>query len=273
MQWLVESDVHSEDMEELRNCIEGAGDKFIPARYVPFEKFNYLSLVDVKEPVMTLGSLQLCRDVLQSGVKIGAYANFKKLECSSYYPHFHKYLVNQDYLMMPFGSLLPNKENLYNWLGSDECIFIRPSSGFKQFTGAVVEYNNFERDINSFGFYDFDVNLMCVVARPRNIIDEFRFFIAGKEPIGHSSYRINGKLNHNGSASNEMFDFVTKVLDEVSYRPDPIFAMDIGVFKDGSFGIVELNSFSASGLYGTPKLFMLSRARQHILKDLQENYV
>lgn len=274
MQWLIETDIHSEEMDSFKDIIEANGDTCVFGRYVPFEKTDYNKLITQRdEPVMTLGSLQLCRDVRNSSLKIGAYCNLKNLECSSYYPHFQRYLINDPYVMMPYGSLLRSKRSLYEWLGGEEKqIFIRPSSGFKQFTGCVVHISNFEKAIESFGFYEFDPSLMCVVSECHPIRDEYRFFIAGNEIIGSTSYRINGEINHDANIPVVILRFLTEVLDNVKYRPDPIFVIDVGLREEGGLGIIELNGFSASGLYGVDRKFLIDRAREHILRDFEENY-
>lgn len=272
MLWIVETDIHYEDMDDIESIITGMGDKIVKGRYTPFENLDYSNMVKGEAPVMTLGSLQLCRDILKSDVKIGAYANFSNLRCSSYYPRFQNYILNHQSFFLPYGSLVANKDLIYTSLGNNDCVFIRPDSGFKQFTGQVIEYKNFEKDIESFGFYDYDPSMMCVVAKPINVRHEFRYFVSKEAGIlGVSSYRVDGHINHNHKSSSMMDRFVSQIITTMDWHPDPIYTMDVADLGS-CFGIVELNSFSASGLYGVDKKKLLAGARDVILYDYKTNF-
>lgn len=274
MLWLIETDIHYEDMSEIESIISSMGDILVKGRYVPFEKIDYKNIVKGNEPVMTLGSLQLCNDILRSNVKIGAYCTLNNFKCSSYYPRIQEFLLNNNSIFMPYGCLVKNKNLIYNAVGNNDCVFIRPDSGFKQFTGQVVEKKNFEKDIESFGFYDYDPSMICVIAEPVNIKSEFRFFVSKETGIlGSSSYRIDGHIRYDVNPSRDMNRFVSQILLIMDWHPDPIYSMDIAELSDGSFRIVELNSFSASGLYGVDKKKLLSSARDVIMYDYRENYV
>ena len=52
--------------------------------------------------------------------------------------------------MLPYGELKRKKDYLFKLFGDNDFIFVRPDSGFKTFTGDVVNYNNYENSRISF---------------------------------------------------------------------------------------------------------------------------
>lgn len=280
MLWVFQGQLNSYEDKEFESIVKHIGDDFLQIK--PFgstkEIFDLTSLNEQSAiyNVMCFGSLTFCKKVYSLGDCIpGVYCNLKNFHCTKYYSYFYKYLINKNCIFLPFGCLKESKDRIYDMLGSGDCIFIRPSSGFKEFTGVIVDKYRFEKDLACFGHTEFDADMMCVVAEPRNIINEYRFFIANDEIVGKSSYRINKAIDHYVEVPEKVINFVEDVLQNVKWRPEPLFVIDVGEYRlngEDHIGIVELNSFSASGFYGIDKKSFIEKTKEQILKNIEEDY-
>lgn len=271
MLWVFQGQLNSEENKEFESIINDIGDKFLQIE--PFGSPKKIN--STGEEVVIFGSLSFCSKAINEEFVPGVYCNLEKLKCSSYYPYFYDYLMNKNHIFLPFGCLKGSKDRLYDMLGVGDCLFIRPSSGFKDFTGQIVDKYRFEKDLDSFGHIDFYKDMMCVISSPKNILSEYRLFIARNEIVGKSSYRINKAISHHEKVPLSITDFAIEALVNVEWRPEPLFVMDVAeYYEDGEvkIGIVELNSFSTSGFYGIDKKSFIKKTRKHILLDIEENF-
>lgn len=134
----------------------------------------------------------------------------------------------------------------------DEDIFIRPSQDLKHFSGQVI---NTKECIAWFkdamacdmsGTYKIDEDLMVVLAEPKTIQAEWRWFIVGGKVISGSMYRAHGQMNKE------------KVIEETVIREAQTFAdgwlphencvMDLALV-DGKMKVIEFNCINSSGFY------------------------
>jgi hypothetical protein len=250
--WIVENDVFDEDLGPLVDEIKRQGMEVVEIKYVPFESGSYDHFKD-NDCVIFYGSLNLMRQLQRQKPWVpGGWCNFQNFECTTYYAHFGKYLLNDRYIMMPLAEVKRRKDELYHPPLSSEFhpIFIRPSSGFKTFTGKVVLEKDFEKDFEWFDEFATPESIV-VIADPWDIKAEYRFFVANKQVIASSSYRIDGKLNYDALVPDGARDLAIKIAAE-EWEPDPLYVIDIccheGRLGDG-FYLMEINSFSCSGLY------------------------
>jgi hypothetical protein len=87
-----------------------------------------------------------------------------------------------------------------------------------------------------------------LVASPRPIAREWRVVVARGQFIAASQYRSESQIDVSPGCPREVRAYVEALLAEVAYRPDPIFMMDVCTSGDELY-LLELNSFSCSGLY------------------------
>ena len=66
--------------------------------------------------------------------------------------------------------------------------------------------------------------------------------------VAACQYYEQGELAVVPGLSGEVEQFAQRALDEVDWRPDPIFILDVGQTDDGP-AIVELGGFSCCALY------------------------
>jgi len=154
VKWLVEDTVFEENIGPLIDEIKRQGMVVEKVKYVPFQGGEYFDYFDDNDCVIFYGSLnlmvQLQREV--SWVPCG-WCTLKNFECSTYYAYFGDSLLNSDYAMMPVSELVRQKEFICDVFGDEGSVFVRPSSGFKQFAGKLVACNQLTLDELEYGFY------------------------------------------------------------------------------------------------------------------------
>jgi len=182
-----------------------------------------------------------------------SWCNLINFKCSSYFPMFGKYLINNKYVMMPFSEFIRQKHDVTLYLNSDRNpsrwkdmeIFIRPDSGRKTFSGQIFPYS----DIENHPIYPLISNdCMVILAPPKKIEKEWRFIVVEERVITGSQYHDNFEIKIESGYDPKAFEFAQIVVNETKYQPDPAYIMDIGKTKEG-FGVVEINSFSCSDIY------------------------
>jgi hypothetical protein len=251
VKWLIEKNVFDEEVENMVQIIQDQRHECKFISYVPFEGSDkFLSLFDEEDCVIFYGSLQMANEVKRKAKWIpGLYCNLPAYECSFYYPYFGYRLLNEKYIMLPFGELNRRKDFLLDTLGVDHSLFIRPNSGFKLFTGQVVTRATWEKDLKLLGFYDVDPECLVVVATPFKLAREWRFVIANGKVISGSQYRNKkNKLEKTSILPLSIWDFAQNTVNEVNYSPDKVWVLDI-CESNNELYVLEVGGFSTAGLY------------------------
>jgi len=254
--WLLEKDVFDENLASLKEAITSQGMEFkewdVTSWGVwPTQEGDdaILNLFQPEEDcVIFYGSLQTARRLQQKAKWIpGVYATLPNYECTHYYAYLGKYLLNSDYVMLPFGELNRRKDWLLKTLGNNGCLFIRPSSGFKIFTGKVVYKETWDKDIELLGWYDVEPEKTVVVAEPRNILKEWRIVIVDKKVVTGSLYRSCGTVDQQSGLPQDVLDYANEIASQ-GFQPDRAWTADICQVSDG-LQLLEIGSFSCAGLY------------------------
>ena len=180
--WLVEQHIFDDVEEALREEVEGQGHQFMIA-YDNLTNEDYNELFTPDDCVVFYGSLQLARRIqTETRFEPHIYCTFKNYECTSYYPHFAPYMLNQQYVMLPIGDLRRQKEWLAATVGKYGSFFCRPNSGAKTFTGQVVHLETFEKDYEMMRFYDVSEEELVVVSGNSRLQHGSRVRVAGGLP-------------------------------------------------------------------------------------------
>jgi hypothetical protein len=249
--WLLETDVFHENLKEMVKEIKRQGMRVEIASYLATTSDNtYLDLFYENDCVIYYGSLNFANQVRREAKWIpGVYYNKPAFNCSSYYPVLgkNKLLNARWYAMMPYADLIRQKEWLLEHLGEDGCVFIRPDSGSKSFTGKLVTEEDFERDVNYFSFYGTQPSDICVVARPTNIDAEWRFVVVEGRVITGSQYKLDNKVNVEYDYPPEALKLADKAA--ANYSPDPVWCVDVCRTRLGNYYLLEIGCFSCAGLY------------------------
>lgn len=255
--WVIEKDIFQENLARLTKVLDKRGIPHVQATYVPFASAIELDGVQPDgRPYFVYGSLQLNRALQRNripGWESGAlmFCNLPAFECTRYFPCFGEHIVQKDYVMLPLGEMDRRKEFLFDTLGSNGCLFVRPNDGFKSFCGQVISEDTWTRDMNTLKLYDAFPETLCIVARPQNILREWRLVIAEQDDfqvvVAHSQYKHNDQLTILQETPKEVLTYAESLLNS-GYEPDSMWTMDIAETADG-LGLLEVGSLSAAGWY------------------------
>jgi len=158
-----------------------------------------------------------------------------------------EWFFNSESIYLPFGQIM-SKIDFINKVYGDR-LFIRPDSGFKSFTGFNVNIEDLEFELSSRAqtepvFYD----ELCLVAKEKQILGEYRFVICDKKVVTGSQYRYDGVLDIRIDVNSDALKMAEKVAQH-PWQMDTCYVVDIFLDALGAPSIGEFNSFSSSGLY------------------------
>lgn len=272
--WLIEKHVFEDNVDSLVKEIKNQGMDIKMVSYAPFESSKkYLSLFQKESCIVFYGSLQMASQIKKEATWVpGVYANFSQFECVAYYPVFGDFLLNNNYIMLPYGELIRRKDFLFDVLGNNGSVFVRPNSGLKTFTGKVANSETWEKDVEYFGFYDVTPNTLVVVSEPRNLLAEWRLVIVQNKIVSATQYHNDVGLKVSENVPQEVFNFAENVLSEVQYSPDRAWCMDVCQTKEGTFHVLEVGCFSCAGLYVAPKESIVREISRIALEEWKEYY-
>ena len=265
--WLVED--FNEDLGPFISEIQRQGHGLEVVKYVPFESGDYNAFTD-DQCVIFHGSLNLMRQLQRQKKWVpGGWCDFKNFECTTYYAHFGKYLLNDQYMMMPLAELLRRKcELLEHYHGH---FFVRPSTGFKSFTGQVLFDETFDKDVEWFVEFAKPEDIV-VVSEARTLGMEFRFWVAQKKVIAGSLYKCKGETVYErfdtAKHQIEALQFAERVASEI-WEPDPLYVIDV-VGYASAWRLLEINSFSCSGIYAADPEPLIREASRIALEQWKE---
>jgi hypothetical protein len=201
------------------------------------------------------GSLQMGRRMLRTFAYPGVFLTLENYECYNYYGYFGDHLLNSEYVMMGLNDVLRNTNKVFDIFGTDK-LFIRPSNGYKSFTGQCLSKDTFDEDFNilikSYG--GLDMNTLVVLAPSKEIEEEYRFIVINGEVISGAQYmdtdtRTEWKAQYDKPCNNRLATFFAKRMVKL-YQPDKAYTIDVCKTKEGKYKLIEINSFCCASWYG-----------------------
>ena len=140
--WLIDADMFEGYREELVATIRAQGHEalLVRAPQPPYRwddvGSSYWDARPAEACVVAHGDIEFVTRIRREGRwSPGAFGTVENYFCSSYYCLLGQYLLNRDYIMLPFGELRRQREFLFSTVGRDGNIFVRPDSPLKLFTG------------------------------------------------------------------------------------------------------------------------------------------
>lgn len=258
--WLLDSKCYDENLPELKDELTRQGIKYITGEYSSFGEpikwdgsfnlFGDIFLNPNPRLYFVYGSLQFAKKMRCIGPRVHTWCNLEQFGCNYYYPRLSKFLFNQEHAFLPYGELIDKEEWIFKTFGVDDCVFMRPSSGFKEFTGQVYE-KRYWKGMIELSNTQIQPEDLVVVATPQDIAAEYRVIIGPNGPITSSMTHMNRKLYvaKIDLFEKRIYNYISGVLDKIIYEPDPFWVMDIACdFKD-NLSVLEVNSMSCSGFY------------------------
>ncbi len=257
--WLIDGDIFGHYRDELVAEIRGQGhdakfaDSPNPGYSWDDEGNSHLAAFSNDACVVVHGAIDLVTRVQRAKVWTpGVFATVSNFACSSYFCHFGEFLLNRDYIMLPFAELSRRRDFLFDTLAVDDTVFVRPDSPLKLFTGQTARRETFDGDLELMGFYDFPRNALVVVSRPQEIVAEWRFVIADGKVISGSEYTRDGVFAPQPRYELQAHELAVRVAS-AGYEPDPVWVMDICQTSDEAYHLLEIGGFSFADLYANDK--------------------
>lgn len=242
MKWLLEEDIFEENLEELQKEIVKQGGSFEFTKYKPFDENLHIgSIYHFADNVFFYGTLNLCK-IIQDNTCWTTYCNFPAYECDFYYPRFGDHLVNQDFIILPFGSVTPRIFDIFN----KGVVFWRPCGGSKAFSGQCIGANSFENQYFA-AKQDMKPEDLVLISSYKNVGKEWRLLVSGEKVVTGSQYKDFGEFK-TGPLPLNVIKYAQDLLPLVDYNPDPMWTLDICDYEDQLY-VLEVGGSSCAGLY------------------------
>lgn len=245
------------NLYKLKNILEEAGCKVAVDKHFALENTPYPFPEKPDGPVILHGSIHMLSDASELAPKdwypAGKWMQLANLCCKTYYAEIGEFLLQREYVMLPFGDLPRMVPFLYKTFGQQvpDCslgpyVFIRPDNNEKSFIGAAVGLQGFKY------WYD-DVakahgpGALVVVAPFQQIHKEWRLVIARSSPVAASLYKVDDNFIEEEGCPAAVRDFANKVARRV--RVAPVWVLDIAETVEGRLAVVELGAVNCAGWY------------------------
>jgi hypothetical protein len=248
--WLIEAGVYGAEADPLLAEIRRQG---MTGEVVPHQALKKGSTPVIEgEPlspeacVIGYGTFPFARQIqIHHPWVPGAWCNAENLDCSVYFAHFGKFLLNQHHAIMPGVEAIRQVDSLFSVFGNNDEVFARPTSCHKLFVGRRITREAFATALAPTRY---DPATLVVIAAPKPLGTEWRLVVVGDRVIAASQYARSGTRDITLGCPEAVRSFSERMLTEVRWRPDPIFMMDV-CESEGRLWLVELNGFSCSWLY------------------------
>jgi len=251
VRWIVENFNNDSEYQRLIDEIKRQGMECLEVKYVPFQGGVYDQILDTPdECVIFYGSLNLGRQLLREKKWIPAvWCNLSNFRCSAYYPHYYEYLLNKASIFMPAGLLIPRADDIYSMMERDGRIFIRPDSGYKEFSGQILARPHHDEFVKNWVLGDGNLTPdgLTVISTVKEVTGEWRFFVGPEGVICGCTSKENNQNCFKPGVDPSAKELADKIANH-TWRPDPLFVVDICKWG-GEYYLMEINSFSCSGLY------------------------
>lgn len=247
--WLIEAGVYGDEVAPLLAEIHRQG---MIGAIIPYSALKQQAPTVAGEClgpgvcVIAYGTLPFARQIqLHHDWTPGAWCSPENLDCATYFAYFGRFLLNQNYAILPGVEAIRQRDWLYSVFGAADQVFARPTSCHKLFVGRCIRRDEFERALAPTRY---DPTSLVVIARPRAVGREWRLVVLGDRIIAGGQYAENGARSLAPRCPDDVQRFGQVMLAEVPWRPDRVFMLDL-CESEGQFRLVELNSFSCSWLY------------------------
>ena len=260
--WIIEAGVFGRNSERLRTEVDQQGmECYVVSQHTLSDNLELLRggrPVLQDDCVISYSSFPFAYAVKQKGWNPGSWSDVDNLACTTYYAYFGRYLLNQHYAILSGVEAVRQSDFWFDVFGRNEQLFARPDSVEKLFTGRCVNKEGFAAALAPARY---NPATLVVIAPPQTIGREWRLVVAENSVVAASQYMVDGKLNVARGCPDEVTACAEEILQNVSWRPDPIFMMDV-CETNGRLRLLELNSFSCSGLYECDLAAVVTAASQ-----------
>lgn len=262
--FLLQKDIDENDLQSIINALQELEYEFKLISYNSLIDENfYKNIFPESDCVVFYGQIGLAKRVRRFCPWIpGVYFNENDFNCSEYYPKYSQFLLNKEYILLPVVDLIRQKDFIFNCFKYKN-IFIRPNSGCKLFAGNIYNFSFFEEDIKQLiKTYSVNYNTLALIAEQKRVLEEYRFVIIDGKVISGSLYLKNDEICESKEIPEKVQNYVEYVCNNIKYHISHAYTLDVCVYENDDYkeecAVLEINSFSCSGLYATDKIKIFS---------------
>ena len=237
---------------------------------MPPERFRDSVAYPPERCLIAYGSINFVRGMLECGAWTPtAWLDAEELNCRTYYAYLGKFLLQQEYLMLPWSEFVRKKDYLYKAVGypsmevhvdgtaslplGKKQIFVRPADNLKSISsGTLVEHDKFDHWAKmTANCYEPDPELLVVVARPQQVLAEWRFWMTKDRIVSQTGYGPEGCSF--AAIPSEADLLALEVAREWGKKTQaPMFVVDVcrACTGETGFRLVEIGSANTCSMYG-----------------------
>lgn len=241
--WIVQSNFL--DVNQITPLIEALTDygiPFIDVAVVPFSDEFVTPLETSRTNVIPYGSTKLSK-IAEKRFWKGLFFDRETFRADRWNKERND-MLNSDAEFMTVREAM----GVFANRNKDSVWFIRPVEDLKHFNGTVTNAEEIARWMSSVetGNFSFDENVVVSVARPKNILMEWRYFVVDRKIVSGSSYRMRGLRLTRREEDKEVIAEAQRLAD--GWLPHETCVMDVAL-TDKGLKVVEFNCFNSSGFY------------------------
>lgn len=248
VKWLVDTSILEGRLNNhLPEVIRAQGHDIFEVAYYKGTELPVIPF-DSQDCVVIYGSHQFNRAVGLGRFRPGSLGLTERTNVAAYLSNLPlEWFLNADGVFTTWEQFKQRKDFWYDLVQGDR-IFVRPNSGFKTFTGLVIPKHDWEHELNAMDqLTSVMPETLIVVAKPKELLGEFRFVVADGKVLTGSEYRWDNKLDIRIDYPIECYELAKQVAEH-DWQPDFAYTCDVALTPNGA-KVVELNSFCCAGLY------------------------
>ena len=223
--WILEKhifDYESEIVEVINSFDNSNCYVFDDTDIVKFDFDRDIKNIFTEKDVVTFhGSFQRGLQIQRyTNLTPGVFITLDNYECFKYYPYYGDYMLNSDYFFVSLRSLLSTsvKNRVFDAFNTDK-IFVRPSNGYKTFTGQLISKDNwdYEIDILTKSYGGLHIDQLVMVSSAKKVREENRVIVSNIDGrnivVDHNTYMIDKNLVSERTVDNKVLRYIRDVLD------------------------------------------------------------
>lgn len=241
--WVLERDVFSIRQEaKMIEWLTANNVAYHQVKIIPFiyEIDGPVPVID--GPVVVYGSIGSQKLAIENGWTPGVFTG-SDINETELVKHLSSMYLNEDLRVCKFS-------DLPTVVDYDE-VFIKPNTDTKEFAGTVVKKEQMiswvDGMIKSGYLEDSFLNAEVTFSTPKEIGCEWRLVVVDRQIAAYSVYRQYGITKPEAWLPDEARAFAQSAID--TYSPLDVYVLDICQVADGSFKVIEINTFNSAGWY------------------------
>ncbi len=242
--WAIQANLlDNVQISQITDALTALNIAYVPLQVIPFcDDITYGAEPPKGHDVIPYGSAKLSKLAQKMGWT-GMFFDLDKFRVDTWNAN-RSDMLNDDARVMLVSEL--NKE--FETIDDMELFFIRPVEDLKAFNGTLTVAKEIRRWMSSVesGNFSFNPDTPVIVARPKNILAEWRWFIVDGKVVSGSTYKMHGQRLTQKETDQDVIDEAQEMANQ--WLPNKTCVMDVGLTKDGP-KVIEFNCFNSSGFY------------------------